>query len=273
MNEPNNPNNVPVNTAADRNFDDLAERFSTKIYGGLKGKIRLVVLWRDLEIVLEKLQKEANRPLRILDVAGGLSQLSIRLAGLGHEVTVNDISSVMLEKAKENARALNLEKKIEWICAPYQSLAESKLEHYDLVLCHALLEWLEKPENLVPTIAPLLRKGGYLSLCFYNPAGKVYRNLIRGNFKWVKNNDCYPSDEGSLTPNKASSIEQVRAWLAAAQFSVESETGLRVFHDYVIEKRGGNLSDSDIVETELLFSNQAPYKWLGRYLHVVARKD
>lgn len=56
-------------------------------------------------------------------------------------------------------------------------------------------------------------------------------------------------------------------------FFEKSEKGLREFHDYVIEKRGGNLSEPEIIETELLFPNQAPYKWLGRYLYVVARKD
>jgi len=258
---------------SDRNFDDLVERFTTKIYGGLKGEIRLAVLWRDLELVLKALQETRKRPLRILDVGGGLSQLSIRLATLGHEVTVNDISSLMLDKAKEQARAVSLEEKISWICAPYQTLVDSKPSYYDLVLCHALLEWLEKPEDLVPTIAPLLNEGAYLSLCFYNPVGKVYRNLVRGNFKWVKNEDFYTSDSGSLTPNKASSIEEVRAWLAASNFGVESESGLRVFHDYMADNRGRHLTPADIVEMELAFSTQAPYKWLGRYLHVVARRS
>lgn len=264
---------IPLINSPDRNFNDLAERFTAKVYGGLKGDIRLAVLWRDLELVLTKLQENTSRPLRILDVAGGLSQISIRLAALGHEVTVNDISSVMLEKAKEKARELSLEEKIEWICAPYQTLASSKPNYYDLVLCHALLEWLEKPELLVPTISPLLRSGGFLSLCFYNPAGKIYRNLIRGNFKWVKNNECYTSDSRSLTPNKASSLEDVRTWLAASDLNIETESGMRVFHDYVIEKRGGNLSPAEIIEMELLFSTQEPYKGLGRYLHVVAKKE
>ena len=39
----------------DRNFDDLAERFSRKIYGGLKGNIRLAVLTADLTPVIAQL--------------------------------------------------------------------------------------------------------------------------------------------------------------------------------------------------------------------------
>ncbi len=258
--------NVP-----DRNFDFLAERFEKSVYGGLKGEIRLAVLWKDLQPVLTHLQKNRATPLRILDVGGGLSQLAIRLAEQGHEVTVNDISPVMLEKARERARDVSLEEKIIWVCAPYQNLSQHVQGSFDLVMCHALLEWLQEPELLVPALEPLISRGGYLSLCFYNPAGKVYRNLVRGNFNWVRNEDMFTSDEGSLTPNKASSIDEVRVWLAQANLHIESESGLRVFHDYAVVKRGGLESPQEILEMELEFSSKEPYKWLGRYLHVVAR--
>jgi S-adenosylmethionine-dependent methyltransferase len=64
----------------DRNFDDLAERFQRKVYGGLKGEIRLAVLWRDIEPLLPEVN---DKPLRILDIGAGLGQLAIRLAKLG----------------------------------------------------------------------------------------------------------------------------------------------------------------------------------------------
>jgi len=87
----------------DKNFDALAVRFSKRVYGGLKGDIRLAILWRDLESVIARLQQKHGSPLRILDVGSGLSQLAIRLAQAGHKVTVNDVSSVMLAQAKQSA--------------------------------------------------------------------------------------------------------------------------------------------------------------------------
>lgn len=259
--------------SSDRSFDSLAERFEKNVYGGLKGEIRLAVLWKDLQPALTKLQENRSGPLRILDVGGGLSQLAIRLAQQGHEVTVNDISPVMLGKARKRARDVSLDEKIIWVCAPYQNLSQHVQGSFDLILCHALLEWLQEPHLLVPALEPLISKGGYLSLCFYNPVAKIYRNLIRGNFNWVKNEDLFSSDEGSLTPNKACSLDEVRAWLTTAKLHIESESGLRVFYDYVVVKRGGNALPDQILEMELEFSNKEPYKWLGRYLHVLARKD
>ena len=54
----------------DRNFDDLAERFQRKVYGGLKGDIRLAVLWRDLEQYLPQIH--GAEPLTVLDVGACL---------------------------------------------------------------------------------------------------------------------------------------------------------------------------------------------------------
>jgi S-adenosylmethionine-dependent methyltransferase len=258
----------------DRNFDDLAERFSRKIYGGLKGDIRLAVLAADLTPVITQLAHKRQAPLRILDVGGGLGQLSIEFARQGHQVMVNDVSSVMLGLARKNARDAGVEDSMTWHCGPYQQLStEWAGQCFDVVLCHALLEWLQDPELLIPALAPLVSPEGCLSLCFYNPASVIYRNLIRGNFNWVKQSHTYTADQGSLTPNNPCSIEQVRAWLAQSGFKIRQESGLRVFSDYVQEKRGGNLEPEQVLAMELAYSGQEPYKWMGRYLHVLASKD
>jgi S-adenosylmethionine-dependent methyltransferase len=85
----------------DRNFDDLSEKFARKVYGGLKGDIRLAVIWRDLLAALPEL--ESPVPLRVLDIGGGLGQMTVRLAKLGHQVVYNDLSQQMLEAAQKLA--------------------------------------------------------------------------------------------------------------------------------------------------------------------------
>lgn len=267
----------PMTQTYDRNFDDLAEHFSRKIYGGLKGEIRLAVLTADLVPVVARLMDDRTQPLRILDVGGGLGQLAIQFAQQGHRVTINDISPVMLEHARERAREVGVEAAINWHCGPYQDLAtllgSQVLQPFDLVMCHAVLEWLQEPELLVPALAALVRPEGYLSLCFYNPASIIYRNLIRGNFNWVQQSGTYTADNGSLTPNNPCTIDQVRGWLAQSALRIQTESGLRVFSDYVVDKRGGHQVPEQVLAMELEYSTQEPYKWMGRYLHVVARNS
>ncbi|GMG86413.1 methyltransferase domain-containing protein [Biformimicrobium ophioploci] len=258
----------------DRNFDDLVQHFESKVYGGRKGAIRLAVLRRDLERLLDARPPSAA-PLRVLDIGGGLGQLACWLAGRGHRVTYNDLSDSMLLRAREHARNAGLEDRITWHGGPYQSLVQGLVETagepFDLVLCHALLEWLAEPEALFPVLNRLVAPGGHLSLCFYNPAGKTMRNLVAGNFLALQRQAR--ADDGSLTPNSAMTLDLVQAHLASAGFGVEARSGLRVFNDYVFERRGGNADDNAVIEMELLHSDREPFWRIGRYLHLLARAE
>lgn len=272
-----------MTTSEDRNFDPIAEHFVKKVYGGLKGEIRLAVLKRDLSEVVAKLSAQLQRPLRILDVGAGLAQLSIELACEGHQVTINDISHNMLVEAKKSAEQQGVADDIYWLVCPYQqfeevlgdtlNLGEKAADGYDLILCHALLEWLGQPSEIMPFFDKWLAPHGVLSLCFYNPASFVYRNLIMGNFNLLNNPDFKSDNKKSLTPNNPVSFEEVEGWLSKQGFEIASVSGLRVFHDYSPLKRGGHTNPEAVVEMEVRYSNQAPYKWLGRYLHVLTGRD
>ncbi|WP_227428758.1 methyltransferase domain-containing protein [Psychrobacter sp. I-STPA6b] len=260
-------------TLSDRNFDPIADHFTDKVYGGLKGDIRLAVLKKDLSQAINTLISEQNRPLRILDIGAGLAQISIELADMGHEVTINDISINMLNKAKESITESTLLESIRWLACPYQQLADKLQGEYDLILCHALLEWLATPADIIAFFQQWLSPTGKLSLCFYNPASFIYRNLVMGNFN-VLNNPNYKADnKRSLTPNNPVSYEEVSMWLEQAGFTIESVSGLRVFHDYSPLKRGGHTNPNAVVEMEVRYSTQEPFKWLGRYLHILAKYE
>ncbi len=251
---------------SDRNFDDIADHFAKKVYGGLKGQIRLAVLQRDIFHWLN--QQNLQRPLRVLDIGAGLAQLSILLAEQGHDVTVNDISSQMIAKAQLNAE--HVTKPISWLICPYQQLSEKLHGKYDLIMCHALLEWLAEPQQIMNFFKQWLTPQGTISLCFYNPVSFVYRNLIMGNFN-VLNNPNFQADNGSLTPNHPVSKEEVLAWLQQDNYQILTSSGLRVFHDYSPLKRGGHENPQAVIAMELQYSDQEPFKWLGRYLHIMAQ--
>lgn len=261
------PNSTPH---TDRNFDPIAEHFAKKVYGGLKGDIRLAVLRRD---IFEWVNSQ-NRPLRILDIGAGLAQISIDLASRGHAVTVNDISLEMLKKAQAlaNESQANLAENITWHACPYQDLGDKLTGKYDLILCHAVLEWLGEPQKVMGFFYTWLVTQGAVSLCFYNPASFVYRNLIMGNFNLLNKTD-FKADDKSLTPNHPVAKAAVFDWLKNHHYRVVTTSGLRVFHDYSPLKRGGHTNPQAVIEMEVQYSRQEPYKWLGRYLHILAEKN
>lgn len=257
----------------DRNFDDISAHFEKKIYGGLKGEIRLAVLRHDIFGWVKSWQQTHTRPLRVLDVGAGLAQISIELAKDGHDVTINDISANMLEIAKQNAG--EAAQNITWHTCPYQQLDDKLTGKYDLILCHAVLEWLAEPKLIMDFFDRWLvddsAEKGVLSLCFYNPASFVYRNLVMGNFNLLHNKD-FKADNGSLTPNHPVAKDEVLAWINDHHYQILHTSGLRVFHDYSPLKRGGHTNPQAVIEMEVAYSGQDPYKWLGRYLHFLVGK-
>ena len=260
-------------SSRDRNFDDISAHFEKKIYGGLKGEIRLAVLRHDIFGWVKSWQQTHNRPLRVLDVGAGLAQISIELAKDGHDVTINDISANMLEIAKQNAG--EAAQTITWHTCPYQQLDDKLTGKYDLILCHAVLEWLAEPKLIMDFfdrwLADSGAEKGVLSLCFYNPASFVYRNLVMGNFNLLHNKD-FKADNGSLTPNHPVAKDEVIAWINDHHYQILHTSGLRVFHDYSPLKRGGHTNPQAVIDMEVAYSGQDPYKWLGRYLHFLVGK-
>ena len=270
------PSEASGDIRTDRSFDAIADHFEKKVYGGLKGDIRLAVLRRDIFEYSAQMSKSLGRPLRILDVGAGLAQIAIELAAQGHTLVINDISANMLEKAKASTAQIDENLDITWYVCPYQELPEKlgkeKHEKFDLIMCHALLEWLAEPAAVMDFFDQQLTDKGALSLCFYNPASFDYRNLIMGNFNLLDNTEYKADNKKSLTPNHPVAKEEVERWLAAHHYQTVRTSGLRVFHDYAPLKRGGHNDPDAVIRMELRYSQLEPYKWLGRYLHILATR-
>lgn len=266
----------PENKRTDRSFDAIADHFEKKVYGGLKGEIRLAVLRRDIFEYVYEMSQKLGRPLYILDVGAGLAQIAIELAAQGHDVVINDISGNMLDKAKASAEHAQASDNISWYVCPYQALEQqfsaNNTSKFDLILCHALLEWLAEPADVMDFFNRHLTDTGALSLCFYNPASFDYRNLIMGNFNLLDKTDYKADNKKSLTPNHPVAKQEVESWLQQHHYQTIISSGLRVFHDYAPLKRGGHNDPEAVIRMELRYSQQEPYKWLGRYLHILAAR-
>jgi S-adenosylmethionine-dependent methyltransferase len=256
---------------SDINFDTLADRFERNIYGGIKGAIRLAVIEQDLRSCLPSLW--ASPGLRVLDAGGGLGHFACLMAGLGHAVTWCDISAILLERARQRAAQQQIDAKIAWC---HQSIQEHALCHpqrYDVVLCHAVLEWTAAPDQVVAALLQLVRPGGVLSLMFYNRHALIYRNLLRGNFRKLTELAAgQPIREGAtLTPINPLEPNQVKAWLHAANVELLAESGVRVFADNMLPKALQNCCNAEIIAQELRYASVEPYRQLARYYHVMVR--
>jgi ubiquinone/menaquinone biosynthesis C-methylase UbiE len=98
---------------------------------------------------------------QVLDVATGGGHTGLFFAGLGHEVTLSDLTQPMLDRASEAARArgLNVQTRLHSAeSLPYAS------ESFDLVTCRVAAHHFSSPETFVRETARVLRRGGLFLL-------------------------------------------------------------------------------------------------------------
>lgn len=262
-----------ANAVADRNFDDLAQRFRKRIYGGLKGDIRLAVLNRDLATLLDNAE---DKPLCVVDAGGGQGQFALDLAARGHRVWITDISGEMLALAQVQINARGLSTRAQTLQLPLQTLsADARIPEVGLLLCHAVLEWLQQPQQALVQLAECLKPGGYLSLTFYNRRALEFRLLQRGSLRQLDRNresDDWGGHPGSLTPKNPLLPEVVLDWVAQAGLNIVAHSGIRCFHDFMTPEMRDKLPPEAIVEKELLYSRIDPYRQLARYVHLLCRR-
>ncbi|MDX8384201.1 MAG: methyltransferase domain-containing protein, partial [Ghiorsea sp.] len=158
---------------------------------------------------------------------------------------------------------------IQWSHQPFQALAASQT--FDVILCHAVLEWLDDPKALLEHLQRHLNPQGVVSLMFYNKDALLYHNLIRGNFNKINSND-YSGMKGGLTPPNPLHVPWVEQKLDEYGFAVTYRSGVRVFSDYVGVKRGGNADEAAVLKMELRYSKQQPYVNMGRYIHFICKR-
>ena len=252
----------------DRNFDDIAEKFSRNIYGTTKGMIRQAVVWQDITELLAQLPP---RPLRILDAGGGEGHMACQLAALGHQVLLCDLSAEMIQRAKAAALEKGVSHNMQFVQSAAQDITQHLEQPVDLILFHAVLEWVADPRSVLQTLWSVLRPGGVLSLMFYNAHGLLMHNMVAGNFDYVQAG-MPKKKKRTLSPDYPRDPAQVYLWLEEAGWQIMGKTGVRVFHDYLREKHQQRDCYEALLELETRYCRQEPYITLGRYIHVTARK-
>lgn len=257
----------PPEPLQDRNFDDLADQFAERVYGGTKGRIRLILLERDLREAVPALY-EGGGSVRILDAGGGEGQFSRGLARLGHQVFLCDLSAEMVRRAQKQVTAEGLASNMHCWQAAVQDLPP---ETYDLVLFHAVLEWVADPNAVLQQVMARVREGGTLSVMFYNRHSTIIRSVLRGFLHKVLVGDIRGKGKG-LTPISPLDPEDVLGWLQQAGFQVELRTGIRVFHDYLHHDVRKKLNEEELLALETEYSRREPYRSMARYYHVIAHK-
>jgi len=225
--------------------------------------------------MLENMPRLADGGLRILDAGGGAGHIAVRLAGLGHEVVLCDSSREMLDRAQEAVNEADLADRVRIVHAPIQQLDSMLDGPFDLIACHAVLEWLADPHNTLDELVSFLRLDGELSLMFYNRNARLLKLILSGAFDDAML-ECSspPPPRGSDGHANSLAEDEVTAWIVELGLGVRSKAAVRIFHDHIpTDSRPPDWLEG-LLTVEMALRAREPFASLGQHTHLVcARSD
>lgn len=256
MPDPERPGDRPHDRTSERTGDRPSER---------RNAARTAVVWSALGPAL------GEQPRDVLDIGGGTGGFAVRVAELGHRVTVVDPSPDALASLDRRARELGVP------VAAHQGDLSSLLDvvepaSADVVLCHGVLEVAGDPVRALETLRSVLRPGGTLSLLVAQRHAAVVARAMAGHFSQALG----LLEDGTSAAGRSGrrfARDEVEGLLDGAGFEVESVHAVRVFADLV----PGSLLDAEpgaaaaLVELEHAVAVRPEYVPLAAQLHLLAR--
>jgi SAM-dependent methyltransferase len=216
--------------------------------------------------------------LDVLDLGGGTGGDAVRLAQLGHRVTVVDPSPDALASLHRRGVEAGLAQPVNGV----QGDAGDLLEHvaatsFDLVLCHGVLEHVDDPGQALATVATVLRPAGHVSVLVAGRNAAVAARALAGDFvaaQTLLGRSASDWDLREMGPRRFVAAE-VDELLRSRGFVPEQTSGVRVFADLVpsaiVDTEPG--AREALYSLERLLRASEDFTALSAGLHSIARLD
>ncbi len=207
---------------------------STQNASQRRSAARTAVVWEGLRSLLEGRADDSTSSggrLRVLDIGGGTGGFAVRVAELGHLVTVVDPSPDALATLDRRSGESGVADRVTGIQGDLATVSEQVGGgSIDVVLCHGVLEVVDDPAAAMRAITEVLRPGGALSLLVSQRHAAVVARAMAGQLDQAR--DLLRGDRVGTTPHRFTA-EEIRALLEGAGFSDVTLHAVRVFGDLV----------------------------------------
>jgi S-adenosylmethionine-dependent methyltransferase len=247
-------------------FESLNDTFHRNICDSTKGRIRRAVVEKDLCTVAGALKN--SRPALLDAGCGDGYMCGFMLEQIPEcEAVLCDVSADALDRARARLDSSR--------CSFYEAdifnLPSAVTEkRFDIILCHAVIEWVRDQRKCINVLKGQLAPGGVLSLLYYNRDALLFQSLVVGNFPYVYSG-LKSRHRQKMTPLYPVSPYDMDEWITDSGLEIISESGVRVFHDYMRHKNEYEEKFDDIRHFELEYSRDERFRRLGRYIHLILR--
>ena len=239
--------------------------------------------------------------LRVLDIGGGTGGFAVRVAELGHQVTVVDPSPDALAILDRRSHESAVADRITGLQGDLATVSEQvDGASIDVVLCHGVLEVVDDPAAAMEAITGVLRPDGALSLLVSQRHAAVVARAMAGQLDQARElldadqprTDQPHADQPHADQSRADqprpeqssgaagglphrfTAEEITALLTGAGFSDVTLHAVRVFSDLVpsslvdLEPRAADA----LLALEHAVASRPEYLTLAVQIHAIARR-
>jgi S-adenosylmethionine-dependent methyltransferase len=241
--------------------------------GSMRRKLTLTALE-------EGLKERSGSIKKVLDVGCGMADTAELWLEMNCELFLCDYAPAMLDAARKSLyKRFSIKKGLmHFVIAPAQRLGELfESGYFDVVLCHTVLEYVDDYQNTVNGLADLLRLGGILSCMVVNRHSEYMRTAILkqdpAGAAASLGQKVFSAGLFNNIRKRTFSFEELEEIVASAGLRSSEEAGIRIFSDfYAAEKFKEPDFYGKALELERLVMKEDPYRRIGRYIHMIARK-
>ena len=233
---------------------------------------RTTVVWNGLRDALDV--PGAEKGLQVVDIGGGTGGFAVRVAELGHHVTVVDPSPDALAILGRRAEESGVADRVRAVQGDLDTLPDVvPAGSADAVLCHGVLEIVDDPTRALEAIGTALRPGGVLSLLVNQRHAAVVARAMAGHFGQAR--DLLDATPGTA-PNhpRRFTVDELATLLDRAGFEPTATHAVRVFVDLVpsslVDLEPG--AADRLVELELAVAERPEYLALATQVHTLATR-
>jgi len=231
---------------------------------------RTAVVWDAVQAVLASFDDAS-----VVDIGGGTGGFAVRVAELGHRVTVVDPNPDALAILDRRAEESGVSERVRGLQGDLAGLLDLvPAESADMVLCHGVLEIVE-PEAALAAITSVLRPGGSLSLLVNQRHAAVFARAMAGHFAQAQALLDSPTRQGEQGgTGRRFTADEIVALLDKAGFEPPTLHAVRVFVDLVpstlVDLEPG--AATALVELEQAVAERPEYLPLATQLHALTTK-
>jgi S-adenosylmethionine-dependent methyltransferase len=266
-----------MSASAQKAFNDRVPEWRSYLespLGSMRKELTLHVLERCLK-------EQAGKIKKVLDVGCGLADTAELWLGMSCDLFLCDYAPAMLGAARELLNERFSEKKdlMHSIEAPAQRLGDFfEPGFFDVVLCHTMLEYVDDARNTVDGLVDLLRADGILSCMVVNSHSESIRTSILkqdpAGAAAALGQKVFSAGLFNNIKKRTFSFEELEDIVICEGMRNIGEFGIRIFSDfYATEKLKDREFYRKAFELERIAMGEDPYRRIGRYIHLLSRKE